>query len=576
MLVANSRGWRAHAALLPGTPVAELTGMMRALAAALLAATVTLGCSAATDESTDTPPTLEISSPARGTLADSATITVTGRALDKDGPVKVRVGATEVTPAADGSFTATVQVADGVELIETHAIDTAGNDVRDVRAVLAGTLAPSDGTSAGQLGARAGATALRAVGGAIATTAKAIDYTAAAQALNPVYNNDGCLGAKIDITSIALSDLGVDVAPTTNLLATDVVIANLVVKASVKFKVACVGGSTTVTLRATKAKIHGDLGLRIASSTLATSLPNATVTFDGFSFDIGGVPGALEDLVKGKVRDGVANALASTIKSKVPPIADKALAGLIAKPLTTSLLGVDTTIAITPKQVSITPSELFVGIDSTITVAGGDGGTFLTTAMELSPQTMADAQGLGIALDDDLVNQLFAGLWAADAFDKQLDIAAIPALGAFLDDDARTLDLRLSLPPTASTDSGELALALGDAIITVRDEAGAEVHAIALSITSTLSAGPSQSGKILLTVGDPTVYATVLSNADSVQRPLTDGQVEALVSAAWGIIGVKADDALAKLPMPTIAGVTLGAPTVTANAGFVLADVPVQ
>ena len=39
---------------------------------------------------------------------------------------------------------------------------------------------------------------------------------------------------------------------------------------------------------------------------------------------------------------------------------------------------------------------------------------------------------------------------------------------------------------------------------------------------------------------------------------------------------MKADDALSKLPMPTIAGVKLGAPTVEAGDGFLLADIPVQ
>ncbi|HEU4615470.1 MAG TPA: hypothetical protein VFS15_25420, partial [Kofleriaceae bacterium] len=450
--------------------------MMRVLAATLAVAAV--ACSSQGTTETDTPPTLEVTSPARGTLADSDTVTVTGRVTDLEGPVKVTVSGTEVTPAQDGTFTASVPVTAGIAMIETHAIDTAGNDVRDVRAVLAGALAPSDGTASGQVGARAGVTALRAVGHAVATSARAIDYTAAAQALNPVYNNDGCLGAKINITSIALDDVGVDLAPTTDLLSTDVTIQNLNVKASVNYKVACIGGSTTVKLHADKARIHGDLGLRIAGGSLATSLPTATVAFDGFSFDIGGVPGALEDLVKGKVRDGVANALESTIKSKVPPIADNALAGLIAKPLTASILGHDTTIEVSPTQVSITPDELFVAIDSKLAVAGGEGGTFVTTATPLSPSMMAGAQGLGIALDDDLVNQLFAGLWAADAFDQQISLDSIPALGVLLDDDARTLDVKLSLPPTASTDTGDLVLAIGDLIVTARDEAGNEVQSV--------------------------------------------------------------------------------------------------
>jgi hypothetical protein len=164
--------------------------MMRVLAASFLL--TVMGCSS----EPDTPPTLEVTSPERGTFADAETVTVTGRASDADGPVKVTVAGVEVTPAKDGTFSADVPLAPGIALIETHAIDVQGNDVRDVRAVLAGSLAPTDGTSAGHVGARAGVTALRAIGNAVGTAAKAVDYTAAAQALNPVYDNGGCLGAK--------------------------------------------------------------------------------------------------------------------------------------------------------------------------------------------------------------------------------------------------------------------------------------------------------------------------------------------------------------------------------------------
>lgn len=543
--------------------------MMRAIAAAML---FTIACSA--NEGDDKAPILEVTSPARGTLADSDQVTVTGRVTD-DGAVKVTVAGTEVAVAKDGTFSATITVPPGIAIIETHAVDKAGHDVRDVRSVLAGELAPSDGTKTDLVGARVGVAALGAIGNAIGDQAKAVDYTAAVQSLNPVYDNTGCLGATINITSVTLSDVDVALAPKTNLLGTDVVIANLDVRMSAKFKVACIGGSTTITVKATKTTIHGDLGAQIAAGKIATSLPTTTVAFDNFSIDVGGVPGAIESLLKDQARSGVEKALTSAIKSKVPAIADKTLAGLISKPLSTSILGANTAISITPSQISITPTELFVGVTSKLKVTGGEGGTFLTTPTVVTPSAMT-GNGLGIALDDDLVNELFAGLWAADTFDKSLAVDSIPALGALLDDDARTIDLQLSLPPTVSTAGGDLELSLGDAIITVKDEAGGDVHKIALSVRTVLKAEPSQSGKILLTVGSPEVYAQVLENSAEVEKPLTDEQVEALVTGVWGVIGVKADDALSNLPMPTIAGINLGAPTVEAGEGLVLANIPVM
>jgi hypothetical protein len=543
--------------------------MMRAIAASLL---IVIGCSSG-EETLDPAPVLEVTSPSRGTFADSDTVTVTGRVTD-NGPVRVTVAGSEVAVGQDGTFSTTIQVGSGVEIIETHATDSAGQTVRDVRAVLAGSLGPTDGTMAGEVGARAGVSALRAVGNAVAAGAKQVDFTAAAQAMNPVYDNGGCLGATINITSIKLSNIGVALTPKANALATGVVIDNLDVRLSARFKVACISGSTTITLRASKTRINGDLGLRVASNKLQTSLPTTTVAFEGFSIDIGGVPGAIEDLLRGQARDGVSKALAAAIRSNVPPIADQQLAGLVANPVSTEILGRPATISVVPSAVSISPTELFVGLSTKVKVTGGEGGTFLTTPTTLSAG-MSSSQGLGVALDDDIVNQLFAGLWSADAMEQQISIDSIPALGALLDDDGRTLDIKLSLPPTVSTDTGELVLAIGDMIVSVKDETGADVQRMAISIKTTLAAEPSQSGKILLTVGSPTVYAQVLAQSDAVDRPLTDSQVEALVTGVWGLIGVQADNALSALPMPTIAGITFGAPTIEAGNGFVLADMPI-
>lgn len=544
--------------------------MLRTLAASLV---VMIGCSSAGSE--DPAPTLEVTTPARGTFASGDTVTVTGRVID-NGPVRLTVAGTEVTPAADGTFSTTIQVGEGIEVIETHVTDGAGHEVRDVRAVLAGTLAPTDGTAKGELAARAGVTALRAVGGAISTSVKAIDFQAAAMSANPIYNNDGCLGAVINITSVQRGNITVGLAPKTGILSTDVTIENIVVKASAKWRVACLGSTATITMRASKAKIQGDLAARVATGKLSTSLPATSVTFEGFSFDVGGVPSQLESLVKGKVSDYVEGMLAGQIKSKVPPIADKAIAGLIAQPVSTSLLNKNMTITVAPSNVKITNEELFVSLSTTVLVAGGEGGTFLTTSPTLATTSMEVPKGLGVALDDDIVNQLFAGLWSADALEPTIAVDSIPALGALLDDNARVLSISMSLPPTVSTDTGELVLSIGDMIINVRDENGADVHQIAVSLKTTLSAEPTQTGKILLTVGAPTVYAQVLLNSDAVEDPLTDEHVEALVTGAWGLVGSKADDALGKLPMPTIAGIQLGAPTVQAANGFVVADIPVM
>ena len=546
---------------------------MRAIVVASLFGSL-IGCSA--DESSDAPPVLEVTSPARGTTSEGSEVTVTGRVTDDHPGVKVSVNGQQVTPAADGSFSATVTTAPGLDMIETHAIDSGDNDVRDVRAILSGTLEAADGSTASPLAAHVSPAALTAVGNTLATTAEQIDFMAAAAAMNPVYNNTGCLGAKIDLTSITMSNIGIGLAPTTGVLQTKVEIDDVVVKLHANFKVACIGGSTNITVRTTKARINGDLGLAVTGGKLGASLPAATVSLEGFTIDVGGVPGAIESLLKGEARKAVENALTKVIKEKVPPMANTALSGLLAKPFNAALLGHDTTVSVTPKTLDISSTGVYVAVDTKLVVAGGEGGMYISNPAPMSSSLMQSTAGLSVAIADDTVNQLFSGLWAAGAFEQNLTIDQVGVVASLLDDDAATLAIDLMLPPTVSTAGGALELGIGDLMVTVKDASGNEIQKLALSIKTTLAAGPTQTGAITMTVGAPTVFAQVLAQSDVVDRPLTSEQVEGIITGVWGVVGGQADAALAKLPMPAVGGITLGAPAVEGRDGFLFAEIPMQ
>ena len=127
-----------------------------------------------------------------------------------------------------------------------------------------------------------------------------------------------------------------------------------------------------------------------------------------------------------------------------------------------------------------------------------------------------------------------------------------------------------------TADDAGLELAIGDLLITTKDDAGNPIQSLALSVKTTLQAGPSQTGKLLLTVGTPELHAQILAQSDTVARPLTDDEVTGIVASVWNLVGDQADEALGKLPMPAIAGVQLGTPAVTGASGYVIADIAVQ
>jgi hypothetical protein len=80
------------------------------------------------------------------------------------------------------------------------------------------------------------------------------------------------------------------------------------------------------------------------------------------------------------------------------------------------------------------------------------GGMYHSAPMPISSSLVGNANGLGVAISADLVNQMFGGLTAATVFDKTLPISSIGPLAAILDADATTLDISLVLPPHAHPD----------------------------------------------------------------------------------------------------------------------------
>ncbi len=548
--------------------------MMRAVSAFLFLGLTAAACSSAggDTESDGVPPTLEITSPERGTFSEQESVVVTGRVTgDK---VKVTVNGQSIVPGSDGAFSAAVTVGKGLGFLETHAIDADGDDVRDVRAVLAGPVSATDGSIAAPMAAKADAAALMKVGAAIGNTAEGIDFNAAVAAMNPVFHDDGCLGAKVDVTDVELADIGVALVPQAGALQTAVVIRDVVVTSNVRYKVACIGGSSTVTVRATAAKINGALGVKIQGGAVKTALPNATVVLEGFSVDASGIPGVIEDLVEGRIRDAIANAITDVIQNQVPGLADDALAGLVGQPLNANLLGRSTQISLEPTTLELSAGGLYFAVDTKVSVAGGEGGMFVSTPIDFSPALVPQGAGLNLALADDLANQLFSGMWASGALDLSLPITAVGPAAAFLDYTISTLDVKFSLPPMITTAGSELAFGLGDVIITGRDDAGNAVQTLALSASSTVVAAPDASGAMALELGTPTIKAQVLTQLDSVQSPLTGESLEGIITGAWSLITPMANDALRSLPLPSIAGLSFGTPSLAGHNGFVLAAIP--
>lgn len=504
------------------------------------------------------PPTFEVLGPARGSFVETGSVMVSGRAA---ATARVTVNGTAIDVAPDGNFAVRIEVPRGLSIIETHAIDGTA-DLRDVRAVLVGPFATSNGRMSAPIGARLGRSALAALGKTIAASAKVIDFSAAAQALNPVYDEGNCLGARVDIARVSVVQIDVAILPKPGAIDTTVTVDDVEVKLDVRYKVACLGGSTTMAVRTT-ASVRGDLRANVAGRRLRTTFFDPDVTLQSFQLDLGGVPGPIQSVLRRASRPVVELTLARLIESKVPPLADARFAELLAQPPVPQLLGRDVRIEVVPRALEPSMTGIVLAAETAFAVAGGEGGRYVATPASFGAPSTSE---LGVWVAADAVNQLLAGLWAAHAFERTVPRDRVGALAMLLDDKVQSIQLALALPPTVSASNG-LELAIGDLIITARDAAGAELQKFAVSVRCGLAIKP---GEVALATAEPIVQAQVLVQSPQLARPLDGPALEGVVKGAWGLVASNIDDALGRLPIPGFA--TLEVKNVGARDGLIVLD----
>ena len=524
-------------------------------------------------------PTLVVTSPERGTMAGTEAVTVAGEVGDDAGAVRVTVNGLAAEVAADGSFALTFAVAPGIEVIETIAEDEAGNQARDVRAVLAGPLAPTADTVADAFATRIGPDAFTVMAGVAATTIEHLDLAALLGGDGPLLDVGGsCVGAEVTLLDVAMADVAMAMAPVDGAIDASVIVTDLEIKLRADYRVSCNAPHVApITIRASRVSLDAALGLAIAEGDLASSIAGLDLGLEGLDLESEGLPGEIFDLLEGAVEELAPQIMEAMMVETMPEVIDGLLADMTAAGWKIPVLGRDVDIEVAPRAVELTAAGALIALDAGLHVEGDAGGRFLSTPEPAAVALAGDTRGLAVAISDDVVNQAFAGMWAAGALDLDLPIERGDPLGLLIGADTRRLVVRWSLPPTATVaDGGALRLAVGDLMIRCEDEAGAEMTTIAVSFATTVGAEVGSGGVVSLALGEPEVLAHVVAQSDRLERPITGENIEVLVHALFDVLAPEANQALAALPIPSVAGVEMVEPAVVARDGFVVVRTAVR
>jgi hypothetical protein len=513
-------------------------------AALVLCAALVPSCLIPGGESEREPPVLLVTAPSRAARLDEQAVTVAGRASDAaSGIESVVVNGVAAELGAGGAFSVELPLAGGVSLIEVVASDGAGNQARDVRAVLSGRRSGESLVARGLM-ARIGPGGYGLVAAAVSEGLAATDLGAVtSSALMAV---PGCF--EVRMVRLQHGAVDVDLRPRAGGIEVAVAVRDVVADLSAEIGGFCDpdGSSAPMRLRADALWLRGTARLAVSSGRVTPDLSGLAATFEGVDINTALVPSQVADLL-GDLPAGLAGVLGDLIGSLAGGAIDDSLGELDAVEWTTTIQGLDLTVRLAPTAVDAGEDGLAVTSSVELLFAGLGPVEYVADAAAGAPPLTSDS-ALRLAVADDVANLTLAALWVGGFLDRSV---VMPE-----DHPARTrfgldrLELALLLPPMVTNRAGSARIVIGDALFTAYDLEGAAVMHLAASAVADLA----------LSAGDGALLTLVPDQAELWASPLTpDGGSSATLDlpeplrvAALDELTRFLGDSLAALPVPEL------------------------
>ncbi len=517
-------------------------------------------------------PRIHITSPARGTFAgDVHTVTVTGTATDDTAVASVTVNGVAATFTTDGTWTAEVPVKAGTNLLHAIATDAQGNAGKESRAVVAGPTADLAQEVPQAITATLSAQTFQAIGKGTAGFLTQGDLAPMVASSNPVWDLGGgpdCLYVQASITSITFAKADVTLAPQDGGLWLDVELDRANIGMHLQYAAACVDGSRDITIGASHISVSGNMTVGVAGRDFDIHLDSPNVSITGFNVELGGIPGAIVDMLH--LDTAVGPLLGWATEKFVVPMLNKALAGLNSTK-TMSVLGTMVDIDMKPSDIQFSSAGAIVILDTSLR-AHGDSGQFVFT--DNTVPTMDVSHGFQMAVADDAANQLLTSLWSAKALDKTIDLknGSYGEVGKLYD----SVEISAAAPPFVDASGTGLVLTIGDLMATFKN-GGSIVTNVAINAQVDLKVTSNADGSLHFDVGAPTTYVDVLDDASvDGANQLSNADFEAITSFALSRVIAVGSGSLAAVPLPSVGGVSLQNLTVAEQTGYLVVDGEVQ
>ncbi len=534
----------------------------------ILTGLLTVACSSSPQEesSRDTiAPQVIVTSPERGTTSSAETVIVEGLASDDDsGIATVTISGVPATVHADGTFSAEIALADGLNLLKIVATDRSGNEAQSTRAVLSGNFAPASEPVKDAAQVYIGQETLAAVGDTSEVILDGLDIDALLASANPVLvkGTSNCLNAAVDLDQVSYDDLQVDLASVDDGIRAVVTISGLQADATANHEIACISGSTSIDIAVDEVAIAAELEIAVTGGALTAYVVSSTATMDNLTVDVGILPSSVIEFVVGDLDRKLGEKLSDLMAEELPPIVERNIAKLgVEREI--QLLGNPMSVAVTPSAVDFDKDGGTLYLETHI-ASGSSGSPYISTPMPFP--ALQTQLGLNIAIADDALNQALSALWDTGALDRSIELTSESGAdigGGILN----RVQLRAPLPPVIGADSGDgtLKLAIGDLLIDLlKDGEEGAVSQIAVSLEMDIHVEVVGNELKLRTDAEPTIYMDRLDTDGF----LDERDLEILVAFASTMLAGDLDKLLGEIPLPSYSGTGIANAAVEARSGY--------
>lgn len=462
-----------------------------------------LGCSG-TGDTDDGPaatevvvlPVLEITSPERGAfVARGSAVQVSGRAIAGTHPLESLEINDELVPLEDdGSFSWTFTPIAGVNVIGLRVEDTGGERAVDGRSVYAEATHANGATIDAAVRMQLGPEVLDDNASDLDDIASVLALVLLDPSVTDILVGERFVtddGIEIEPTSLSFQSVEVDLVPARDRLDTTITLHDVWMDFDAVYSFYSTDGSAWMDRIVLTMGIEAE----VMAGGAQADVVDVSATLHGYGLTVDWFPDFLEDELADWTQETLEDALAESVQDMVGDTLGETLDAFAVE--YEAAEGVD--LGLELAAIDIDAQGLYLTFDASVE---GSGMTLPPGAKSLStsgagPGFPLSARPFAVALDDDLMNQIFFAFWASGAVHDltygELELAVLigeplpPPLGP-----VETLVIDLGLPPMIGPSGPDaeraFALSVGELTMDItRDDGGQTLASLNFSADADLS-----------------------------------------------------------------------------------------